>query len=366
MKIKNYYLNKTKSLIIILFFLSLVSCLTKNVYASEITKPEDLIWEFNRCVNEKNTEEYIDLFIPEMQELMKEHIQRNGTDNFFQEISRTIINIEKTDYSGSPIEKEKFDEICAYRVKEEVIYDESIYSGPETITSGEYSFDYIFARQDGKFGLYRVSVSDTTENDITDLESSDRNNQNTRSLSCPSTTTIYFTKQANISYWGYQSYTMSFQNMYLKNVLPNEWIISYYSLTAYAKASAIASKTYAWYYTIHPKWMFAPYYACMFDDDSDQHYLCSAYSNLNSSTYQGYVDSALSFASNRVMVINGTNNILETHYYQNTGSYHSGAMNATECLAKAQAGDPYYTILHYYYDNSPYTGTSNAMGIAIY
>jgi len=228
MQINTCYHKKLKSLILFLFFLSFIFCLSRNVYASEINNPEDLIWEFNQCVNEKNLDEYIDLFVPEMQILMKEHIQRNGSDNFFQETNRTIIKIEETDYTGSPIEKEKFDEIIAYRVKENVIYDENIYTGPETIKSGEHYFDYIFAKQDGKFGLYRVSISDTSKTEKTDLEvSSDENIRNTQSLSCPSTTTIYFTKQANISYWGYQSYTMSFQNMYLKNVLPNEWIISY-------------------------------------------------------------------------------------------------------------------------------------------
>ena len=232
MQIKQYYLNSLKILITLLFPLLFLLCLSSTVYASEINNPEDLIREFNQCVNEKNIEGYIDLFVPEMQTLMREHIQRNGTDNFFQETSRSIIKIEEIDYTGSPIEVEKFDEICAYRVTENVVYDEKKYTGPETVKSGEHCFDYIFAKQNGSLGLYRVSVSDTIETEKTDLEkSSNRSNRNTQSLSCPGTT-IYFTKQTDSIYKGHQSYTISFKYMYLKNVLPNKRIISRYSLTA--------------------------------------------------------------------------------------------------------------------------------------
>lgn len=128
----------------------------------------------------------------------------------------------------------------------------------------------------------------------------------------------------------------------------------------------MASKTYGWYFTEHPKWNFAPYYSNMKDNSSDQNYLYSAYSDLNSAKYQGYEDTVLLFISDKIMVTAGTNDVLEIHYHKTEGNQYSGQMSASECWTKAQNGDDYETILHYYYDYSPYTGMSNTMSIATY
>lgn len=242
------------------------------------------------------------------------------------------------------------------------MYEKNINRDTCVISDGLNTNDFVFVLVDNKWYLYRISAANTDEVPSYRGEMS----LYSTTLSCPSTTTIYFTKSANSNYWGVTSKALSFSSSYLKNVLPKEWYISRYSTTAYANATALASKTYGWYFTEHPKWNYSPYYSNMKDNSSDQNYLYSAYSDLNSARYQGYEDSALSFISNKVIVKANNNTVLEVHYNANSGTEHSGTMNASGCWTMAQSGDSYDTILHYYYDYSDYTGTSVACSVATY
>ena len=118
----------------------------------------------------------------------------------------------------------------------------------------------------------------------------------------------------------------------------------------------MASKMYGWYYSVNPKWNYAPYYADVKDSSVDQNYLYGSYSDL-ASNYQDYVDSAISDLQG-VAMVNYNSSLFEVHYHATSGSYHSGQMSASGALSKAKDGSTYKTILHYYYDSSTYSGNN--------
>lgn len=334
-----------------------LSCITNTsltVKAEDMkeTDAEGLIERFVDCVNEHNIQGYIDLFAPEISREMIQYLDEYGEDEFFVESHRNIISIKEIGTESATEEKKMFEDVAVYQVVEEITYKDRIKRETCELKEGVNTHDFVMVEQGGKWYIYRVSVSDSAQAEAA-------------SLSCPSKTTIYFTKTANSNHYGVSSKSLNF-NTYLKNVLPKEWIISYYnSYPAYGKASAMASKMYGWYYTAHPKWDYDPYNACMKDNSSDQNFLYSAYSDLGS-PYQGYEDTILSFISTRAMVKESNNKIFEVHYHATNGSYHSGTMSASGCLSKAQDGKGYAAILHYYYDKSTYTGTSTKCKIVTY
>ena len=327
--------------------------LTAKAKESKGTDTDELIERFVDCVNKRKVQEYMGLFAPDIRKEMEKCLDEYGEDNFFIESHREIINIEKAGEETAIKEKKLFEDVAVYRVVENITYKEKSKRDTCELKNGINTNYFVLVKQNDIWYIYRISAAEGGQAKATN------------SLSCPSTTTIYFTKSANYNHYGQFYKSLNF-NTYLKNVLPNEWYVSYYNgYPAYGRAGAMASKMYAWYYTKHPKWNYAPYYSCMFDSDSDQNFLYSAYSDMGS-PYQGYEDTVLSFISSRAMVKASNESIFEVHYYANSGGYHSGAMNATECLSKAQSGDGYKTILHYYYDQSPYTGTSTNCKIVTY
>ena len=310
-------------------------------------KAEDIIYSYEESVNNKNIEKYIALFQDDIQKEMYDFLNYNSPRDFFIEESREVIKIEDSDCNCAVREKEKFDDVFVKKVTEMVEYKED---NAKNKKSGEETNYFIFVKQDGKWSLYRISACP--------------NETKSASLSCPTVTNIYFTNSANVGNYNSTSAVINF-NSYLKNVLPREWYISYYYLSDYGKASAIASKMYAWYYTVYPKWNYAPFFACMKDNTEDQRYLYSSYGSL-SATYKSYEDSVMTSISNYALVSSNGNSIFEIHYHATNGSYHSGQMSASGCLSKAQEGTSYTDILHYYYDKSSYIGTSNTANVISY
>ena len=220
------------------------------------------------------------------------------------------------------------------------------------LVNGENTHDYVLVKNKGEWAISRISATDRQFS--------------LRSLSEPIEIFVYFFDPVNTAFYGTNTTAGVYFDDYVKDVLPNEWIISYYAnYPAYSYAGAMASKMYGWYYAVNPKHDYAPYYACVFDTDSDQIYRIGSYSGM-AALYRGYEDSILSYVSNKALVSGATNNIFEIHYYQNSGSYHSGKLNAAGALSLAQSGYTYSNILHYYYDCSPYIGSSNLAVITTY
>lgn len=341
----------------ILLSLTMCACLVlgnvipASAHEEKTDVKEQIIREFVNAVNRHDTDQYVSLFTDDVQNEMRDYLEANGGETFFAESHREILSIEKMECAVPEKEQGQFEDAVIYRVTEDVTYKENARQDTYALVSGEETNDYVIALENGNWHLYRVSAYAGVSGN--------------RSLTEPIETFIYFTKNANIAFYGSGTSGIYFYD-YLKDVLPKEWYISYYvSYPHYGYASAMASKMYAWYYTDHPKWNFSPYYACMKDNSSDQNYLINSYSNL-ATNYRNAEDSVLSYISNLAMVKSSDGSVFEVHYNASSGSYHSGTMSASGCLSKAQSGDLYDTILHYYYDNSPYVGTSNTASIVTY
>ena len=340
-------------------FLSLTMCaslvlgnaITTSAHEEKTDVKEQIIWEFVDAVNRQDVDQYVSLFTDDIQDEMKDYLKANGSESTFAESHREILSIEKTECVVPEKEQGQFEDAVIYRVTEDVTYKENARQNTYALISGVATHDYVIVLENGNWRLYRVSAHNGVSGN--------------RSLVEPIETFIYFTKSANISFYGSGSSGIYFYD-YLKDVLPKEWYISHYvSYPHYGYASAMASKMYAWYCTENPKWDYYPYYACMKDNSSDQNYLINSYSNL-ATNYRNAEDAVLSYISNLAMVKSSDGSVFEVHYNASSGSYHSGTMSASGCLSKAQSGDLYDTILHYYYDNSTYVGTSNTASIVTY
>lgn len=342
---------KKRILLLLVNILMITFCGKINVYAtSETNDPGHLIETYAECINNNDVETYISLFASNKRDEMKEFINLYSEESFFVEDTCDIIKIEKNTTDSFVEEMEVYSDVCTYTVVYNVHFRNDIDRDTCFLQEGINVSTFILVYENQNWFIERISENNVSES------------QYSSALSTPYSTVIYFTKSDNRNYWGYVSHALLFESEYLKNVLPKEWLISRYNNHAYAYASSMASKNYAWYYTLHPKWYCSPYYSCMMDNSNDQNYYFSSYDDLNSTTYQGYLDNALAFISNKVMVKNATNTILEIHYDRDPHAQYSGYMNVPACWTKANAGDSYEDILHYYYD---YSG-SNPMQIVTY
>lgn len=384
---------KRKLISVIMLFVLVLS----GVFATEVQAQDadedgaiSLVYQFAGAINEKDINAYIKLFTDEIQEEMYEYAEIYGNEDFFQEKSITLgdmkILSEETAIQSAQIaeELEKYEDVVVVYAEMNIQYNDGYDDIPEDYAwnNGVYYRNFVLVKQMDRWKIFRVSTPNikvivdngegfATTNEVEIMQKQEEQalvgNEmllSRSALSCPISTTIYFTKSGNYGTHMGPRASIGFQT-YLKNVIPNEWTVSYYgTYPAYLRAGAMGCKMYAWYYTIYPKWNFSPYYACMKDNSEDQNYNYSSYNELNS-TYRGYIDSTLNDISDKAMVVSGTNNIFEVHYHATSGSYHSGQMSASGCLSKAKAGDSYETILHYYYDCSTYT-SGKSMSITAY
>lgn len=324
--------------LMILIMIVSTSFFTSRVWA-EKNNAVDIIKKFAEAIEKRDVKGYIGLFTSDIEKEMIEYIESEGTDNFFIEAKREILEVNEV--SPADYLKEKYGEILVYRVAENIVLNRESKES-FTLKEGVGFSDFIFVKEGANWKIKGISTID-----------------NTRSSngSCPELTTIYMSKQANYDYYHVRTKVLIFEE-YLKNVLPCEWTISYFNqYPAYGRAGTMASKMYAWYYTVNPKWNFAPYYACMKDTTADQQFLYSAYSDMPV-IYRGYEDTVLTFIRNKALVRATDNSLFEIHYHQYNGTYHSGQLNESGALQMAQNGSGYADILHYYYDQSSYIGYS--------
>lgn len=338
-------MNQIKKIIV----LALCAVFVLSCSASAAAQGQDscaIVTDVISFTNSANVESYIDLFDDKNRSLMSDYVDANGSKDFFQETSVELLGLEQLTYDEgvratclTEDELDGFSDIRFYLSQESVLAK----AGADLVEDGVRSRVYVIGKENGEDKLIRIIGSQTDEVSTMSARAL---------LYAPGGVTIYFTKSANRSYHGTTRATIDFTT-YLKNVIPNEWYVSYYSSApAYLEAGAMASKMYAWYYTLQPKWNFAPYYADMVDSSDDQNYLATSYSSLNS-TYSSYVDAALSTISGEAIVNatgGGEENIFATYYNSGSGSYHGGTMGATKALSLAQEGYSYKNILRYFYD----------------
>ncbi len=320
------------------------------VEAKPISEYEEIIYSYEKCINKHDVNQYIGLFSSEIQDEMMTYLKRSGDSIFFAEESIHIKKVEKLDIHVPEMDDKRFEEVMVCHVTVSTTYEKAFKRKTYELKSGLREQDFVLVKENKKWRIYRVSEA---------------NNTKSASLETPVEVIVFFTRSENIAFYGEGSSGIYFES-YLRDVLPNEWYISSYSpYPHYGYASAMASKMYAWYYTEHPKWDFAPYYACVKDNNSDQKYLIHSYSSMLQKD-RNAEDAAIQYISDKALVRSSNGKIFEVHYKTDDGSYHSGQMSASGCLQKAVAGDSYTTILHYYYDNSVYVGTSNTAEVISY
>ncbi len=357
-----------------------------------------LVNKYVDAINNNDVDAYIALFTQDNQNEMTSYIKAYGKDDFFQENNVELTNITKlSDQVGKDSSNITKDEISKYS-DTTIYYTEMIVQvkngngndDDDILDNGYVYKNFIIVKENGDWKISRVSspdlaiITDKKEGVGTEHEKLKMEDQKTKTqlqisedieivldqaitsvvpnavlaaspTSDPTSITVYFTKSANSNYYGV-SYKLLDWTTYLKNVIPQEWIVSYYgSYPAYLQAGAMASKMYAWWYINHPKWNYAPYYSNVKDNSEDQNFLYNAYSSM-SSTYRGYEDEVISLLNNFAMCRND-GVMFEVHYHATQGTQHSGTMSASGALSLAQSGNSMYDILSYYYSYSQYTGT---------
>lgn len=359
-----------------LMFLAVISVLYTSVLAVDsneiFSSNEEMIYNYAKSINDEDTDQYILLFTEENQENMMDFVNSYGKNDFFLEESVDINRItrlsEDTGIQSASLsveELEKFEDIQVYYV--EMCVDKADISNKV----------FVLAEEEGFWKIYRVSVPDfkTIIDDsegfnnipeqqqlqIQEFEKEQVAKSVTRTPNAdPTEITVYFKKSANQTYHGAVRDTIDFE-VYLKNVIPNEWVVSYYqNYPAYLQAGTMASKMYAWWYIIHPKWNFSPYYADVLDDSSDQNYLYSSYEDMGSNVYKGYADAALDFVRN-IALCDNDGNMFELHYHATAGSQYSGQLSASGAYELAKQGYNMLQILQYYYNYSSYIGTNHTV-----
>jgi hypothetical protein len=360
------------ALVLSIFLLMMI--ISSNVFAeSQSTKRlngassnnSEIVKSVIKAVNKGDVYEYISFYDTFNQQEMQSYLAENGKDDFFQEKNIKLISMKVlSNNTGILAADVMSDEIACYD-EIEVIYTKEQITAKSTadrIADGLQYKAYVLGIINGNARVLRISqpnikmILDAGEGFANDPDDDQYSDVQIESLLfLPSTICIYFTKSANITYHGSTRANIDFVN-YLKNVIPNEFYVSYFSSTpAYLQAGAMAVKMYSWYYEIHPKRNSAPYYADLLDNSNDQNYLATAYSSLTS-TYKSYVDSALSTISITAMVKDwggAENNIFEVHYHQTNGTQYSGQLSASGARSLAISGYTYQDILRYYFDYCP-------------
>lgn len=335
---------------------------------------QSLIYKYADTVSRKDVNQYIELFTGENQSNMRDYVREFGQDNFFREESVQITKITelsaetgKISAGLSPSEMSDYKNILVYYVEMYVDDSQKEYktfilvceyeewkilrvSTPDlkTIVDAGESFDCsseheeLMEQENHKFALLEDSL-------IRSVAAPDAD---------PTEITVYFKKTANKNHYGVAKKTLDW-NTYLKNVIPNEWYVSYYDLyPEYLRAGTMASKMYAWWYIVHPKWNFSPYFADVMDNSNDQNFLYSAYDDLEFNMYRDDVDEVISWVRN-VAMCDDEGNLFEVHYHATDGTQHSGQMSASGALTLAKNGNSAFSILSYYYNYSSYIGENH-------
>ena len=342
---------------------------------------QSLVYEYAETVSNADVDKYIDLFTEDNQSSMLEYVNEFGTEEFFREESIEITNLTalSTDTGRksaglSQDELSEYENIVVYYA--ELIIDD---------TQKEYK-TFILVDEDGGWKILRVStpdlrvISESEESFGTYTESEQMNEQENQKNALletslistiaapdadPTEITVYFQKAANRNHYGDVRKTLDW-NTYLKNVIPKEWTVSYYdSYPEYLRAGTMASKMYAWWYIVHPKWDYSPYYADVQDNSKDQNFLYSAYDDMEFDMYRDDVDEVISWVRN-IAMCDDEGNMFEVHYHATNGTQYSGQLSASGALRLAKNGKSMLQILKYYYDYSSYIGKNHTVELWAY
>lgn len=347
-----------KRIIRLLCVLSIVYSFFNFHYSSALAYEENvatfLLEDYITCINERDIDLYIELFTDENVKLMKDFRNKHSDGEFFNNKILTLIDYKvlTKETANNAIILQK-DEVQGYE-DYMVFYTEILEQDIQTANSSSEFYCFLCIRDGEEWKISRVSVPNidyiiyceegllTEEEKIAQREQhsamdfcqeqntvkeiSEEAGTTSSTLTAPTTIKVYFTKTENINYHGSSSANVSF-NTYLQNVIPVEWIVSYYeNYPAYLQAGAMASKMFAWYQTVNPQFNFAPYYSDVKDNSESQNYLCSSYSNL-SSNYRRYVDSVISYTNCLALVTEESGTLFLVQYRSNFGTEHSGYLN---------------------------------------
>lgn len=349
------------------------------------TSVNELLVKYINCVNKRDGGKYIELFTNENRAVMyKSFIKSPYT---FFDNSEVMLERYRT------LSKDVGDKVISLSEEEQknystyqIVYTQILKKNLETQLSEYKFYCFLFVIEDEEWKIARVSVphidyivelnngfSTAAEEQQRVLQiekiqamkfetsstwSVTRNSNST--LVAPRSIRVYFTKDYNETYHGAATATIDFTT-YLKNVIPSEWVVSHYgNYPSYLQAGAMASKMYAWYYTVHPKYDYAPYYADLRDDNASQHYDYYAYSNLTS-RYKTYLDNALAYCNGLALVRETSGALFDIQYRTNEGTMHSGYLNQAGAYELAQNGYGALQILQYYLGSTAFTMGENVV-----
>lgn len=359
MKTKRNLLNR---IIILVMCVTMLLGNMVMVHAEEGDQRLKLIKDYETYVNNKDLENYINLFELSTRNWMNE--LRNDPDFFLGEkieVKQIKALEEETGHKAAFIEPDEFNgrETSVYYVQ--AFCDTSeVKSENIKPLHGNISYVFVFVKEDGLWKIGRVSIAD-----ISQIVAAGEgfNNENEKvalakeaaamaraSLSVPSSICVKMTKTANKNYWGKTYVDVPFKD-YILNVVPNEFIVS--NGGEYLKAGTMVVKMYGWYYTIHKKYPNSPGGCDVQDTSSDQNYLATSYSNLG--TYKSKMDSAYSAVKSKALV-NNSGSVFLTQYVAGTTDSKTGKLGAKTALNMSKAGSTYTDILKNAYNNSTNAG----------
>lgn len=355
---KNHF---TKLLISTLCFTTILGC-AMVCHAEEIDEREILINNYEDYVNNQELDNYIDLFDSETQNWMN---QSKDDPNFFLgeqiDIKHVKMLSADTGEEAAYIEDGEFGnkDVSVYYVQA-VCDTSNVISENIKPLNGNISYVFVFVKENETWKIGRVSIADISRvvekgegfnNEVENNSLMRENNAMTRaSLSEPSTICIKMTKTANQNAWGKTYADVTFSD-YIKNVVPNEFTVSYGG--AYLRAGTMVTKMYGWYYTIHKKYPNSPGGCDLQDTSVDQNYLAGSYNNLG--TYKKTMDSAFTDISNKALV-NNSGTIFLTQYISSTTDSKTGKLGAATALSLSNQGKTYMQILQNAYNNSTNAG----------
>ena len=152
------------------------------------------------------------------------------------------------------------------------------------------------------------------------------------------------------------AYTSPSLENYIKDVMPNEWVISTTGAAA-LQAGVVTIQQYAvWnsiYYQKYPDYAYD-----LRAGSGDQNYVAGSYSNL-ASRYRTKIDDAYNAVGNIHMETGSNSSLLQSQYASTSGNYSYGRLFQDEAKTMASDGYTYDQILSHFYNNTAQPGISN-------
>lgn len=152
------------------------------------------------------------------------------------------------------------------------------------------------------------------------------------------------------------SYTSPNLQDYIKDVMPNEWVISTTGAAA-LQAGIVTIQQYAvWnciYYQKYPDYSYD-----LRASSGDQNYVAGSYSNL-ATRYQTKIDDAYDAVGSIHMETGSNSSLFQSQYASTKSDYAYGRLFQDEAKTMASNGYTYKQILNYFYDNTAQLGISD-------